>query len=802
MRPLSTLALAAALTLATPWMLTGCDAEPVTPDDGGLAVVSSALVAADCVVGTGGGKKVTLCHATGSTSNPYTLISVSTKACEKAHVGHAGDALPDANGACCALAARDCADVCGGTAVEDCAGTCGGTAVSDCAGTCGGTAVSDCAGACNGTAVSDCAGTCNGTAVSDSAGGCCQPASLDCAGICDGAAALDCAGVCDGAALQNDIVHFTTNAGVWRWSSASPASLPAHISTFPSYAIAVSDSGQVVVGTGGLEATTQGLGAPGIYAIDGAGVATPVSGTAAEDLQFAPNGDLYAANASGIYAIDGTSGAATQASANPTSQFAFESDTSVVTTSGSEYAGTFGWQTDRIDLATDTTTNLSGDGGEDIHVLAAGEVLVCGQGGVFELLPSGGFSSLAVGMKVFNFDLTGAGNLYLGNSATYGGSAWPQGVYQRQDGAPAASTIDPSHDVNALVVTDGGCCEASERDCAGICNGTASLDCAGVCNGAAVLDCAGVCDGAAVVDCAGVCDGTAVLGAAGGCCQPSALDCQGVCEGGAVVDCEGVCDGGKVEADIVYFTTNGGVWRWSSATPASLPAHVSAFPSYAIAVSDSGEIVVGNGGLEATIQGLGPAGIYAIDAAGVATLLSSTAAEDLQFAPSGELYAANSSGIYAIDGTTGAATQASTNPTSQFAFESDTSVVTTSGSEYAGIFGWRTDRVDLATDTTTNLSGDGGEDVHVLAAGEILVCGQGGLFELLPGGGFSSLGAGMKVFNFDVSAAGNLYLGNSATYGGSTWQQGVYERPEAAPAVSSIDVGHDVNALVVTEGCE
>ena len=788
------------LVFVASFMLGGCDAEPTTPEGGELGVVSSALVADDCAVGSAGGK-VTICHATGSTSNPYELISISTKACEKAHVKHSGDVLPDANGACCDLGARDCADVCGGSAVVDCAGTCGGTAVVDCAGTCGGTAALDCAGVCDGPAVLGSGGGCCEPSALDCAGVCDGSAVLDCAGVCDGSAVLDCAGVCEGAALQDDIVHFTTDAGVWRWSSASPASLPTQISTFPSYALAVSASGEVVVGTGGIEATNQGLGAAGIYAIDGAGAATLISGTAAEDLQFAPNGDLYAANASGIYEIDGTSGAAAQVSTNPTSQFAFESGTSVVTTSGSAHAGAFSWRTDRIDLVSDTSTLLTTQGGEDIHVLGGGEILVCGQGGLFELLPGGGLVSLGVGLAVFNFGATEAGNLYIGNSATYGGLPWPQGVYERPDGAPAVSAIDASHDVNALVVTDGGCCQASERDCAGICNGTAALDCAGVCNGGAVVDCAGICDGASVLDCAGVCDGTAVAGSAGGCCQPSVLDCAGVCDGDAVVDCEGVCDGGKVEADIVYFTTNAGVWRWSSAAAAA-PIQVSTFASYAIAVSDAGEIVVGTGGLEATTQGMGAAGIYAIDASGFATLLSGITAEDLQFAPNGDLYAANASGIFEIDAGTGAATQVSTNPTSQFAFESDTSVVTTSGSEYAGIFSWRTDRIDLVSDTTTNLSGDGGEDIHVLAAGEILVCGQGGLFELLPSGAFSSLGAGMKVFNFAVSDAGNLYIGNSASYGGSGWPQGVYERPDGAPAVSSIDLTQDVNALVVTGGCE
>ncbi len=78
----------------------------------------------------------------------------------------------------------------------------------------------------------------------------------------------------------------------------------------------------------------------------------------------------------------------------------------------------------------------------------------------------------------------------------------------------------------------------------------------------------------------------------------------------------------------------------------------------------------------------------------------------MQFAPDGVLHAANSTGIYAI-APNGTATLRSANPTSQFAFDSLSTVVTTNGSAYGGIFGFRTDRVFLDTPVTTLLNGGG-----------------------------------------------------------------------------------------------
>ena len=384
----------------------GCGGEPAALDTEDLESDAHALTASDCT-DEAIGRKVTFCHATSSATNPYTVVTVSVNACTNAHVNHAGDVLPDVNGACCPIEEQDCAGVCGGSAVEDCMGTCDGTAVEDCAGTCEGTAVEDCAGTCEGTAVEDCAGT------------------------------------CDGLAEEVDVVHFTTNTGVYRWTSGAPAAPPYPISTFPSYALAVSSLGEVFVGTGGVEASAD-IATSGVYALDGAGQATLVSATPAEDLQFSPDGDLYAGNSAGIFFIDETTGLASQLSSDPTSQFVFEDASTVVTTNGIAYQSVFGRGTHRLDLSGGPTALVNADGGEDIK-MDGGTLRVCGQGGIFDLLPSGAFSNILRG-PVFNFGEGRFGDLYIGNATSYGPFSWPQGFY-----APSVSTTD---DINALVVTE------------------------------------------------------------------------------------------------------------------------------------------------------------------------------------------------------------------------------------------------------------------------------------------------------------------------------------------------------------
>ena len=581
-------------------------------------------------------------------------------------------------------------------------------------------------------------------------------------------------------------MYFTTNDGVFLYSSATQAIV--QLSTFPSYSIAVSTAKDIFVGTGGIEAQATGvpeLVAAGVYNIDITGAATLIAPKAAEDLQFSPNGVLHVANSAGIFSI-ATNGTVTSRSSNPTSQFAFDSASTVVTTSGSVYSATFGFQTDRLVLDTPIETLLSGNGGEDIKVLPSGQILLCGQGAIKELLPSGAFVSFYSGMPVFNFGVTDGGNLYIGNTDFYGTANWPQGLYERPAGATIATQLDTA-DINALVVAD-GCCLPSELDCTGVCNGPAFVDCTGTCNGTAVVDCAGTCNGTAVLDCAGVCNGTAVV------------DCAGTCNGTAVADCEGTCNGTAALVDDVYFTTNGGVFVWSSDT-ASI-AQISSYPSYAIAISPAGDIYVGTGGIEAQATGvpaLVAAGIHHIDGAGVATLVSATAAEDLQFAPDGTLHAANSTGIYSI-AANGTATSRSSNPTSQFAFDSLTTVVTTSGTIYSAIFARGTDRVFLDTPTTTLLNGDGGEDIKVLPSGQILLCGQSGIAEMLPSGAFTSVFSGMAVFNFGVTGAGTIYIGNAALYGTGSWAQGLYELTATATTTTQLSID-DINALVVVDAC-
>ena len=416
------------LLVVSSFLLPACDDASNTPDERSQGTVRAALTVADCVPSTPNGK-VVICHATSSAANPFKRISISVNACLNAHVNHAGDEAPD------------CAGVCGGSATVDCAGVCNGSAAVDCEGVCGGTAVVGGEGACCQPSELDCAGICGGSAVIGGAGACCQPSELDCAEICNG-----------GAAAVDD-VYFTTNGGVFYWSSDTGSITP--LSSYPSYAIAISPAGDIFVGTGGIEAQATGipeLAAPGIHSIDGGGMATLVSATAAEDLQFAPDGVLHAANSTGIYSI-ATDGTATSRSTNATSQFAFDSLTTVVTTNGIVYGTIFGYRTDRVFLDTPNSTLLNGDGGEDIKVLAGGEILLCGQSGIVELLPSGAFSSFLSGMAVFNFGVTGEGDVYIGNTDLYGAVSWPQGLFELPVGASTVTLLDAA-DINALVVVE------------------------------------------------------------------------------------------------------------------------------------------------------------------------------------------------------------------------------------------------------------------------------------------------------------------------------------------------------------
>jgi hypothetical protein len=116
------------------------------------AFVSASVRASDALVVVSqcsffaSGDKVEVCHATGSASNPYVSINVSTTACEKGHASHEGDYVNWNGGACdgpcapqtCASLGRSCGaapDGCGGTL--DCGGCADGQTCNS-EGTCGG----------------------------------------------------------------------------------------------------------------------------------------------------------------------------------------------------------------------------------------------------------------------------------------------------------------------------------------------------------------------------------------------------------------------------------------------------------------------------------------------------------------------------------------------------------------------------------------------------------------------------------------------------------------------------------------
>jgi hypothetical protein len=118
---------------------TGCSSDPTTNGDmGATTTTASTLIAAeDCLAGSVDGK-VGICHATGSTTNRYVHIRVSTQGCINGHAQHPGDFVSD-DPSCnpcvpstCAAEGKDCGtipDGCGGSL--DC-GTC--AAPQTCAG--------------------------------------------------------------------------------------------------------------------------------------------------------------------------------------------------------------------------------------------------------------------------------------------------------------------------------------------------------------------------------------------------------------------------------------------------------------------------------------------------------------------------------------------------------------------------------------------------------------------------------------------------------------------------------------------
>ena len=168
---------------------------------------SSALTAAQCDYFDVHGK-VRICHATGSSSHPFTVLNISDNACINAHANHAGDYVavgdPTCHGGGCLPvgapvdATVPCCDglaTVGGVCTDLCAGvTCTASDACHVAGTCDAAT-----GVCSNPVVAD------GAACSD--GDACSSGDTCTAGVCGGApfscpspsAPDDChVGVCNG----------------------------------------------------------------------------------------------------------------------------------------------------------------------------------------------------------------------------------------------------------------------------------------------------------------------------------------------------------------------------------------------------------------------------------------------------------------------------------------------------------------------------------------------------------------------------------------------------------------------------
>jgi len=128
------LAGAAALSL-----ISGCAGPPAPPPEGQLGEASQHLDSDQCVFFDVNGKD-TICHHTGSTSHPFTLIRISDQACIAGHSGHAGDyitsldpASPLYDPTCDGQGCLPTAAPCDGT-LDCCTGSCvSGTCVDPCA---------------------------------------------------------------------------------------------------------------------------------------------------------------------------------------------------------------------------------------------------------------------------------------------------------------------------------------------------------------------------------------------------------------------------------------------------------------------------------------------------------------------------------------------------------------------------------------------------------------------------------------------------------------------------------------------
>src|SRR5206468_1896234 len=82
------------------------DGEPMKRILATAGILGLALVGSTAPALAGPADKITICHATGSESNPYTEITISENAL-KGHDGHQGDIVPAPAGGCPGAESKD-----------------------------------------------------------------------------------------------------------------------------------------------------------------------------------------------------------------------------------------------------------------------------------------------------------------------------------------------------------------------------------------------------------------------------------------------------------------------------------------------------------------------------------------------------------------------------------------------------------------------------------------------------------------------------------------------------------------------
>ena len=188
---------------------------------------------------------------------------------------------------------------------------------------------------------------------------------------------------------------------------------------------------------------------------------------------------------------------------------------------------------------------------------------------------------------------------------------------------------------------------------------------------------------------------------------------------------------------------------------------------------------------------------FEIGQTGPPLLVTGGIVEDLEFDPAGNLYASNANGIFRIDpGPT--SVQVSAHATSQFVFDSPTTVVRTNGTAYSSMFGTGTHRIDLADDSFTTLLTDGGEDVEIDDSGSILVLlsAQSGLFELDSGGTLTPLFTLDSIFDFEPVPNTGTFVGNPEFFASFALSPGVFLLDSSNAFVGQI-TNEDINSIEV-----